>query len=92
LNLLLFQLLLAFVLGRGVLESLYLAVLLFELPLMVVLLTPSRQIVGSGQFRDDLDDLADGVQQQVDVGGKMDVCLHHKGVTTADDAFLRTFF
>jgi len=51
LNLLIFLLLLAFVLGSGVFEPLSLAVLLFELPLVVVELPPSRQVVVTGQFR-----------------------------------------
>ncbi len=91
-NLLLFLLLFAFVFGRGVLKPLYFAVLPFELTLVVLVLPPSRQFVGGGQFSTDFDDLADGVQEQVDIGGKMDVCLHHKGITTAYAPLFRFFF
>ena len=55
-------------------------------------LPPSRQIVGSGQFSTDFDDLANGVQQQVNICGKMHVSLHHKGITTTYDAIFQFFF
>ncbi len=61
-NLLRFLLLFVFVFGRGVFETLYFAVLPFKLTLVAVVLPPSRQFVGKGQFSTDFDDLADGVQ------------------------------
>ena len=77
-----FRLTLVLVLGGGMAQPLDLAIGFLELSNVVGALAPLGQAIGLRQIRTGLDALADRIQQQVGVGGKMDVGLHHEGVTT----------
>ena len=72
----------AWVFGAGVFELLDFTVLFFDLPQAVLVLTPARKCMVFGYGIGCFDDFADGVIEQVDVGGKMNVGFYDKGVAT----------
>ena len=78
------RLALLFVLRGGVLELLDAAVRLLELAEQVGICPARGQLVRIGQFGAKPEGLADGFVQEVGVGGKLDIGLHHEEVTTCD--------
>lgn len=92
LNFRLLGLALRLVLGGRVLDPLDAAIAFLERAEVIGALTPPGQPMRQRQFGATADGLANGVIQQIDVGGKVDVGLHHKRVTAGVEPFVRTFF
>ena len=83
---------LGFVLRGGVFELLNQAIAFLETAQVIGALPPFGQIQCIAECRTGLNGFANGIPQQVGIGGEMHMGFDHKGISAGFEAFLGVFF